>query len=211
MATKRGLERIIFFTDAVTAIAITLLILPLVDLATNLPKGFPDDAGLLLAEHWPEILSFAISFVVIARLWVSHHAIFEHVDSYNTGLLWLTLSWAFTIVLLPLPTAITYEFGSSPITVGFYIGTMTANSLLLTAITLVVRHHPQLESKSNPVTRQGVRGSVTASGAFVLALIIGVTIPGVNYWALFLIALLGPTEAIFSRREKRRSMATNRS
>jgi uncharacterized membrane protein len=85
MGTTRGLERLIFFTDAVTAIAITLLILPIVD---AVPEAAAENFTIqrFLGEHWPQLLTFLISFLVIARLWISHHSIFEHVARYSRRL-----------------------------------------------------------------------------------------------------------------------------
>jgi uncharacterized membrane protein len=205
MGTKRGLERIIFFTDAVTAIAITLLILPLVDLVTSLGPHPSEPAGVLLGDNLPEMLAFVVSFLVIARLWMSHHALFEHVDNYNNLLLGFTLLWAFTIVVLPFPTALTYAYPSGPVTVGFYIGTMTLNSALLTVMTFIVRNNPKLESPTNPVKAATVRGSTFATGAFAIALILGIFVPHVNYYGLFLLVIAGPIEGIISSRLEKRA------
>lgn len=151
MPTTRGLERLIFFTDAVVAIAITLLVLPLVDAASE-----SANTGLKAADFFREeqsqIIAFLISFAVIARLWMAHHSLFEHLDAYNNRVVFLSLVWAFTIVLLPLPTAMSAEFDSEPLTAGFYIGTMFVSSLLLTLLTLTVRgirswRHPRTRSR----------------------------------------------------------------
>jgi uncharacterized membrane protein len=204
MGTTRGLERIVFFTDAVTAIAITLLILPLVELVPT--EDVPGTSvGALLGDHLSEIASFVISFVVIARLWVAHHAIFEHVARYNGKILVLTLFWAFTIVVLPLPTAIMAAFDTSWFTLAFYIGTMLVNSVTLTVITLVVRGDPSVEAPDNPVSSRMVAGNVTISAAFVLALVCALTIPGVNYWSLLLLGLAGPVDGILRKRLERRA------
>jgi uncharacterized membrane protein len=138
MQTTRGLDRLVFFTDAVSAIAITLLILPLVDaVAESANKGH--NATQFIGDNWNSIGAFALSFAVIARLWMTHHAVFEHVKSYNRPLLLLSLLWAFTVVLLPLPTEMVSQFRTSPLTVGVYTGTMAASSLTLMAMTLLIR------------------------------------------------------------------------
>jgi len=203
MRTKRGLERIIFFTDAVAAIAITLLILPLVDaVPVHPPKG--ETVSTFLGDHFAQIGSFALSFVVIARFWMAHHAIFEHVERYNTRLLMLSLVWAFSIVLLPLPTAITSAFNSSPLSIGLYIGTMLLSSLSLTLIVLVVRGNPELESADNPVTPKTTVNSVVSTAAIAFAVIAGVAIPHATYWGLLALFLSAPISALVLRRGAKR-------
>jgi uncharacterized membrane protein len=102
VGSRRGLERIVVFADAVVAIACTLLVLPLVDLATQ-DAGEPLDH--LLGDHLGEFGAFALSFAVIARLWVAHHRLFERINGYDTMLVRLTLAWLFPVAFLPFPPA----------------------------------------------------------------------------------------------------------
>ena len=83
-----GLERLIFFSDGVFAIAITLLALDL-----RLPEG----AGMLspleltasLGTMWQKYLAYVISFLAIGPFWISHHRKFRDVVGYNRSLLLL--------------------------------------------------------------------------------------------------------------------------
>lgn len=200
--TTRGMERLVFFTDAIAAIAITLLVLPLVDLVREVAatKG---TLGDLFAAGWGPLFGFVVSFAVIARLWYSHHQLFEHVASYTPRLVLLTVLWAFTIVVLPLPTSITAQFDPSAGTVAFYIGTMAASSAILTTTTLVIRGDPVLEAADNPVPRRAVIGSVAITAAFVAALVVGTAVPAINYWALLVLFVTAPVEALAARRSAR--------
>ncbi len=128
MGTTRGFDRLVFFTDAVTAIALTVLILPLVDLVVSAADSRVS-ATQFLGQHFEELIAFLISFAVIARLWLAHHAVFEHIRSYSGRLVFLNMLWLLTIVVLPLPTAMTAEFPTTRFTIAFYIGTMTLSSL----------------------------------------------------------------------------------
>lgn len=158
MRTTRGLDRLVFFTDALTAIAITLLVLPLVDSVTEAAHARLS-AEQFIGKNVAAIAGFALSFLVIARLWAAHHSTFEHVKSYSRPLLLLNLFWAFTVVVLPLPTETVSQFRTSSVAVGVYIGTMAASSLTLTALTLLIRKHPQLELEENPVPGREVFSS----------------------------------------------------
>jgi uncharacterized membrane protein len=202
MGTTRGLERLIFFTDAVTAIAITLLILPIVD---AVPEAAAENFTIqqFLGEHWPQLLTFLISFLVIARLWISHHSIFEHVARYSRRLVNLSLLWALTIVVLPLPTALT-ALDTTPLAVAFYVGTMALSSITLSAITLTVRGNPALEAADNPVELNMVIASVSVSIEFIIALVIGVLVPQINYLALLVLFLGTPIQVGVSRMMARR-------
>jgi uncharacterized membrane protein len=198
MPTTRGLERLIFFTDAVVAIAITLLILPLVDAASD-PSDLNLGAAEFLTGHYEQILAFLISFAVIARLWVAHHRLFEHLASYNRRIVWISLAWAFTIAVLPLPTAMTARFDTVPLTVGFYVGTMLVSSALLTLLALMIRGNPALEAADNPIPRLMIDNSVATTTLFLVALLIGVLAPAVNYFALFVLVLSGPVRVLVER------------
>lgn len=204
MPTTRGLDRLVFFTDAVTAIAITLLILPVVELVPEAAQGNATAIDFFTA-HFDEIVSFLISFAVIARLWVAHHAIFEHIASYTAWLMFLSLFWAFTIVVLPLPTTMTAEFDASRLVLGFYIGTMLLNSLTLTTIAITVSRNPDVESSENPITTRFVHGSVAISSAFVLAFVVAMIVPTIGYLSMLVLFLAPPAEAIMRRRERRRA------
>ena len=101
MRSERGLDRLVTFLDAVVAIAITLLVLPLIEV---LAEGGGEDLGALLADEVGQFGAFALSFVVIARLWLAHHRIVESVGAYDDLFLVVNLCWAFTIVLLRFAT-----------------------------------------------------------------------------------------------------------
>ena len=107
--TERGLDRLVNFTDAAVAIAITLLVLPLTDLVTN---GENPSIASLLSDDQGTFLAFAISFVVIASFWAGHHRVFEHLRDYSNAVLWANFLWLASIVLIPFTTQLLAEEGT---------------------------------------------------------------------------------------------------
>ena len=127
-ADKLGLDRLIFFSDAVFAIAITLLALEI-----RLPAidGSVSNAALLhsLLSIWPEYLGFAVSFLVIGALWIGHHRKFLLIQRYDRRLLFLNLLLLMSIAFIPFPTSVISEYGNLTATV-FYALSIGMASLL---------------------------------------------------------------------------------
>jgi uncharacterized membrane protein len=199
----RSAERLITFTDAVVAIAITLLALPLTEIGHDLSGT--GVAGFL-AEKAATILGFVISFFVIARLWWSHHRIFQHVQRWDGALVVLTVLWLFTIVLLPPATALTTANlpKAHPEVIAVYIGVMSVSSALLTALSLhVVRHTALTDGRDEEASGRLLASSVT-TGLFVVALVIGTALPWINYYAIFVLVLTGPIVRLVRRGRRRR-------
>ena len=95
-------ERLMFFSDAVVAIAITLL-------ALELPVPAGDTAAAMgrdLASHANEFVAFLISFVVIASHWVVHYQVFRYVRRAPRGLVGLNLIWLLLIIVTPFTTRV---------------------------------------------------------------------------------------------------------
>ena len=74
-----------FFTDAVVAIALTLLILPLMESVSEAPEQ--GDTAVWFEHHSTQVLSFAMSFLLIAVFWLSHHRLFDPVARATQRLL----------------------------------------------------------------------------------------------------------------------------
>jgi len=100
--TEKQIDRIAFFSDAVFAIALTLLALDLRIPAQTAAVDVPHELGSL----WPAYLSFLLSFVVIGLYWNSHHRLFGLIRGYDRGLIWLNLLLLLCIVVLPFPTSL---------------------------------------------------------------------------------------------------------
>ena len=88
-------DRVVVFSDAVVAIAITLLVLPLVDLTRDLTEN--ESVADLLRAHQPELWSFLLSFVVIARLWFAQHQIVRPLVASHEYVSALLVFWMLTI------------------------------------------------------------------------------------------------------------------
>src|SRR6516165_11897437 len=106
---EEGMGRILALSDGVFAIAITLLILEIAIPA----KGQPDLPKALL-KLWPQYLAYALSFVVIARFWVTHHLAFRLIGRYDAALVWRNLVLLMFVAFLPFPTAVLGEHNGSP-------------------------------------------------------------------------------------------------
>jgi uncharacterized membrane protein len=188
--TERGLDRLVTFLDAVVAIAITLLVLPLVDVLAD--AGGDDDLADVLAEDAAQFGAFVLSFLVIARLWLVHHRLVEQVAAYDRAFVLVNFGWLMTIVVLPFTTQVTAVYGTDRAAVALYIGTMTVSSALLTALTLLVRSRPGLRRAG--IAPAHPAPALVTTGTLLVAFALGVLLPAVNYFALFLLFATGPLE-----------------
>ncbi|HEX4057817.1 MAG TPA: TMEM175 family protein [Galbitalea sp.] len=204
--SQRGIDRLIFFTDAVVAIAITLLILPLVEIVTaDAAKHPPVPIPTFIHENVLQMFAFVLSFAVIARLWMANHEILENVKRASPALLWLDVAWVFTVVVIPLPTEITAAFTSSELTVLIYISVATANTVLLFAMAYYLFRHPEMQTRSTSrVLLWGVGSNTTG---FIIAFLLVVAFPPIGYYALLTPALTIVLDPIVKPRIARREMA----
>jgi uncharacterized membrane protein len=188
MAAQRGFDRLVNLSDAVVAIAATLLILPLVDTATELGTG---DPGEFFADHWEQFFAFALSFAVICRFWLIHHRIFTTLDGYTRPLLVANFVWIGSIAFLPFPTELVAFTGiDHSTTSALYVGTMCVASSATTAIQWIAIRTPSLQAEA-------VRGTLTLHAGLasvitmVLVLAIVIVVPDVGLWALLLLIPAG--------------------
>jgi uncharacterized membrane protein len=121
--TEHGLERLVFFSDAVIAIAITLLVLDL-----RLPELSEAPLAVQLQSLTPSFLSFFVSFAVIGLFWEAHHRLFGYIERYDRVLLWLNLLFLLFIIFLPFPTSVLGKHWSAT-SIVFYAGTLAATGI----------------------------------------------------------------------------------
>jgi uncharacterized membrane protein len=107
-------ERLTAFSDGVFAVLITVLVLEL------RPPEVPTFEALL--ELWPTWLSYAVSYVFIAIVWINHHHLLRYATEVTPRLIWLNFAHLFSVSLLPLSTAWMAVSKLSPQPVAFYAG-----------------------------------------------------------------------------------------
>lgn len=126
----KALERLIFFSDAVFAIAMTLLVL-------DIPKPEAgDDVARFLTTSTidKKFLAYVISFWVIALYWMAHHRLFRVVKRFDQGLVTLNLVLLFFVAFLPYPSAVLGETGTVGATI-FYAICVSAVGAASTSLT----------------------------------------------------------------------------
>ena len=115
-AAAEGMGRILALSDGVFAIAITLLI---IEIALPATAREPRLARALLGL-WPRYLAYLLSFLVIARFWVTHHQAYRLIGRYDPPLIWLNLMLLMFVAFLPFPTAVLGEHVGSPAAAALY-------------------------------------------------------------------------------------------
>ena len=184
---SRDLERLLTFVDAVAAIAITLLVLPLVDLVPELHGD--DSVAQLLREHQVDIGAFLLSFLVIWSLWSAQHRLMRTVVAQDRLVSRLLMLWTLTIVFLPFPTALVTRVGHEPLTKILYIGTMALSS---GALALIAHRVGSQRSVRDTDVRPDPAPAWATTIGFLVALALSLGLPALSYWPLLLLLLTDP-------------------
>src|ERR1043165_9157587 len=112
MVRKIKPERLSFFSDGIFAVLITILVLEL-----HPPEHATFQA---LLEHWPSLLSYAVSYLFIAIVWANHHYLLHYATEATPRLMWFNFAHLFSVSLLPLSTAWMAVSRLAPQPVAFY-------------------------------------------------------------------------------------------
>ena len=189
MRSEAGFRRLVGFSDAVVAIAITLLILPLVDSANGIGGR---SVGTFLRADWPKLFAFALSFVVIGSYWWGHHQMFERARGYNSLMVAGMFLWMASIVFLPFPTELLgSEKNGTTAVHELYIGTLLVTAIAALLQEWAIATRPELREDPDD-------DSITVDDAAVtvvlMAVALGATalIPSLGLWPLLALLLTKP-------------------
>lgn len=194
-----GIERTKAFIDAVVAIAMTLLILPLMD---SVGEATEADGGAAswIVDNVDELISFVLSFVIIALFWIGHHRLFTQVERVTANLLWLTVAWLLSIVWLPVATAISSQMSAEDgAAKAVYIGSMIATCLLSVVIMLYLYAHPGLHAMTPADLRAGMAAQLATATLFAIALAVTLAFPALGYLPLLVMFATGPAQVLYGR------------
>ncbi|CAN7204702.1 putative membrane protein [Microbacterium foliorum] len=197
-AVRFRTERFKAFVDAVVAIAMTLLILPLMESVSEAASGTLSTAEFFV-EHSGQLLSFGLSFVLIATFWMGHHRQYRDVEWVTGPLLWINIAWMATIVWLPVPTAMIGQMETDSLQPVVYIGTLILTQITTLAGWLYLLRHPDFTTTPVDVLRAGVIGDLAAIILFLIALAIAVFVPSLGYAGLLVLLLTGVVTTLLSR------------
>lgn len=153
--TDHPLERLVFFSDAVFAIAITLLVIEIH--IPHLEHGDDPAALRALLELLPSFFGFVLSFLVIGRFWIGHHNAFTLIDHYDGRLAWPNLLMLMSIALMPFATAFMSANLGQFVPTLFYNLTLLATALLSRWVIGIATSPALIRKDANPETVRVLR------------------------------------------------------
>lgn len=182
---KIATERLVFFSDAVIAIAITLLALEL-----PIPEGATTAASWHDFRHdLGDYLAFLISFIVIANSWFSHHWLYRYVRRVHRRVAGINMLWLLTVVVTPFATRALVGDGTAfPMAFTLYAGIQAAAQLTFVALIVTIRHDHLIAAEVPPGTfNRGIARSLSMAIAFLVSIPIAYE----THWAFALWAANG--------------------
>jgi uncharacterized membrane protein len=181
-------DRVLFFSDAVFAIAITLLVVDL-----RVPDVVPNAAQQIKNSNG-RILSFAISFLVIGLFWMGHHHVFRYITALDRPAIFLNLLLLGTVAFLPYPTALLFAGNTkAPAAPAFYAACVAATGLVELVLWLYVTHTKGLvpASISPAVRRYELSQLLPTPVVFLLSIPVAFVAPGIAPFTWILLVPIG--------------------
>lgn len=141
-----SLHRLINFSDAVFAIAATLLVIDLRPPQTN--SDVYEQALLDYLRQPGPFIATTIGFLVVGSFWSSHRRVFALVRDTSGGLVWANLLFLFGVAIQPFLTAALAEHDPNRTSVVLYAVGQVGTCLAQLLIWAVVLRHPELQTAS---------------------------------------------------------------
>jgi uncharacterized membrane protein len=179
-------DRMSAFSDGVFAVIITILVL---ELRTPREASFG-----ALVELWPTAISYAVSYLFIAIVWVNHHHLLRFAETATHRLIWGNFAHLFAVSLMPFSTAWIASSRLGAVPVAFYAGVFVLVNVtyLMLCWEAVDRSAPE---KVSPRVRSMMRmRSMTTLAVFAAAAVVALRYPivGMAMICLCLVVYLSP-------------------
>jgi uncharacterized membrane protein len=166
---KATMERLIAFSDGVFSVIITIMVLELD------PPHQPTVAALL--PLWPTAVSYVVSYLFVAIVWVNHHHVLQYADAPTPRLIWRNFAHLFSVSLVPFSTAWMARTQLAGAPVSFEAGVFVLVNI--TYVALLWETFEQAEEREIPAQARRmmrVRSFLTL-GAFAIAMVLSVKFP----------------------------------
>jgi uncharacterized membrane protein len=189
-------ERLLAFTDAVMAVAITLLVLDL-----KLPEESKGDLMGAMPELSHALWCYALSFIVIGLLWMAHHNQFAAIQRVDGLIMWLNLFFLMAVALIPFVTSVMSDNGG-PLPTMFYAAVLLTSCAIEAAIWWHASRDPVLMPGDVPadMRRAGVVKPLLVAGVFAASIGVAyVAGSSAGQWTWLLAAVAGPVADRLSR------------
>ena len=188
-----SVSRLVNFTDAVVAIAITLLILPILDID---PPKANQTVFTVMGNNSGMFLAFFLSFVVVLAFWRRNHDMLDGLKSYTRVLVTINAVWLLGVVFLQFPTE---QLGTNGSSNGFgrgvgtlYVGTLAFISLIMWLMAEYLRRRPDL--LENAADRPATGPDLIFAGEVVYLIVVATIywfVPSLTPWVLLGLAVFG--------------------
>jgi len=203
-----SIGRLLALTDGVVAIALTLLVLQLQVPVNFVLDHHPQSASGLwhsLDIDRDELVSYLISFLLIAQFWLVHHRILRSMRGHHEGLAWRNFGFLLALTLMPFTSDVLGRYGQNPVAITLFGLNLAALSLSIQWISRYAKVHSLMTDRKQSnheelLTR--VR-AVLVLAVIALAITLAWTASSVSNdcWLLFLITpLLGKRLAAWIER-----------
>ena len=190
-------DRVIAFSDAVFAVIVTVMVLEL--------KAPDQPAFSALWPLWPTALSYAVSYLFIAIIWINHHHLMRFVGPPTPGLIWINFVHLFMVSLLPFATAWVARTRLASAPVVFYAGLFVCIDVAYNVFEHHVLSHADIAQVSADMRRMARRRSLFVLAGFTTAMLVALVAPraGFGLVCAALILHLRPEARGFSDRRHR--------
>jgi uncharacterized membrane protein len=194
-----GIEfgRLVNFTDAIFAIAMTLLVVE-VGIPVVRDETSVHDLARALEDKLPGLTAFVIGFLVIGFYWVAHHQFMARIAAVDGPFIALTVVYLLFIAFLPFPTGLLGEYFENPLAVAVFAVSAAAVSAMEAAL-FACAHRRGLSEKPlpNDIFRYGLGASLLPVAFFVAS----IPVAWIATWLAVLVwALSVPAQAVWGLR-----------
>jgi len=166
-------DRLAAYSDGVFAVIVTIMVLEL---------KAPDAAAFTaLWPLWPTAVSYAVSYLFIAIIWINHHYLMRFAGAPTLRLIWINFIHLFMVSLLPFATAWVARTRLASAPVVFYAALFVCVDLAYNAFEREMLIHADAEEVSERTKRMARRRSLVALASFATAMLVSFVAPRVGF------------------------------
>ncbi len=162
-------DRLNAFSDGVVAVIITLMVLEL--------KAPSVSSFAALVPLWPDAVSYAISYLFIAIIWINHHHLMRFVMDSTPRLIWLNFLHLFLVALVPFATQWVAKTDLGPAAVSVYAGLFVCIDAAFLVFEREVMAQADCTAVPDSAKKHARRRSLTTLGIFAAASVAGYFVP----------------------------------